>query len=73
MNLKIFLVECQKLGYAESDPSFDIDGIDTAHKLAILASIAFGGEVNFNSVHVEGIRHISPIDMKFRRGIRLSD
>tara|TARA_B100001142_G_C14298107_1_gene641713 strand:- start:333 stop:1625 length:1293 start_codon:yes stop_codon:yes gene_type:complete len=59
------LVECQKLGYAESDPSFDIDGIDTAHKLAILASIAFGGEVNFNSVHVEGIRHISPIDMKF--------
>jgi homoserine dehydrogenase len=59
------LAECQKLGYAEADPSFDIDGIDTAHKLAILASVAFGGEVNFDAVHVEGIRHISPMDMKF--------
>jgi homoserine dehydrogenase len=59
------LAECQKLGYAETDPRFDIDGIDTAHKLAILASVAFGGEVNFKAVHVEGIRHISPIDMQF--------
>jgi len=59
------LAECQKLGYAEADPSFDIDGIDAAHKLAILASVAFGGEVNFDAVHVEGIRHISPMDMKF--------
>jgi homoserine dehydrogenase len=59
------LAECQNLGYAESDPSFDIDGIDTAHKLAILASVAFGGEINFKAVHVEGIRHISPIDMQF--------
>jgi homoserine dehydrogenase len=59
------LAECQKLGYAEADPSFDIDGIDAAHKLAILASVAFGGEVNFEAVHVEGIRHISPVDMQF--------
>jgi homoserine dehydrogenase len=59
------LQECQELGYAEADPSFDIDGIDTAHKLAILASVAFGGEVNFDAVHVEGIRHISPMDMQF--------
>ncbi|NQV83580.1 MAG: homoserine dehydrogenase [Rhodospirillales bacterium] len=59
------LAECQKLGYAEADPSFDIDGIDAAHKLAILASVAFGGEVNFDAVHVEGIRHISPMDMQF--------
>ncbi len=59
------LAECQNLGYAEADPSFDIDGIDAAHKLAILASVAFGGEVNFEAVHVEGIRHISPIDMQF--------
>ena len=59
------LTECQKLGYAEVDPSFDIDGIDAAHKLAILASVAFGGEVNFEAVHVEGIRHISPVDMQF--------
>jgi len=59
------LAECQRLGYAESDPSFDIDGIDTAHKLAILASIGFGGKINFGAVHVEGIRHISAMDMQF--------
>ncbi len=59
------LTEAQKLGYAESDPSFDIDGIDTAHKLAILASIAFGTEVDFAGIHVEGIRHISSIDIEF--------
>ncbi|MBT3305313.1 MAG: homoserine dehydrogenase, partial [Alphaproteobacteria bacterium] len=59
------LSECQKLGYAEADPTFDIDGIDAAHKLAILASVAFGGEVNFDAVHVEGIRHVSPMDMQF--------
>jgi homoserine dehydrogenase len=61
------LAECQKLGYAEADPSFDIDGIDTAHKLSILASVAFGGEINFGAVHVEGIRHISPMDMQFAK------
>ncbi len=59
------LAECQKLGYAEADPSFDIDGIDTAHKLAILASVAFGGEINFDAVHTEGIRHVSLMDMQF--------
>lgn len=69
------LDEAQALGYAEADPSFDIDGIDTAHKLAILASLAFGTEVDFDGVHVEGIRHISPIDIEFARelgyGIKL--
>ncbi len=59
------LTECQKLGYAEADPSFDIDGIDTAHKLAILASVAFGSEINFDAVHIEGIRHVSLMDMQF--------
>ena len=59
------LAECQELGYAEADPSFDIDGIDTAHKLAILASVAFGGEINFDAVHTEGIRHVSLMDMRF--------
>ena len=59
------LKECQDLGFAEADPSFDVDGIDTAHKLAILASVAFGSEINFDAVHVEGIRHISLIDMRF--------
>jgi len=59
------LAECQKLGYAETDPSFDIDGIDAAHKLSILASVAFGGEINFDAVHTEGIRHVSLMDMRF--------
>jgi homoserine dehydrogenase len=52
------LAEAQALGYAEADPSFDVDGIDTAHKLAILASVAFGCTVDFHAVHVEGIRYV---------------
>jgi homoserine dehydrogenase len=59
------LAEAQKLGYAEADPSFDIDGVDAAHKLAILSSVAFGSEVDFSGVHVEGIRHISALDIEF--------
>jgi homoserine dehydrogenase len=59
------LAEAQKLGYAEADPSFDVDGVDTAHKLAILTSLAFGCEVDFGGVHIEGIRHISPLDIQF--------
>lgn len=58
------LDEAQKLCYAETDPSFDVDGVDTAHKLAILASIAFGTEVDFESVYTEGIRKVSPIDIQ---------
>jgi homoserine dehydrogenase len=59
------LAEAQKLGYAEADPSFDVDGVDAAHKLAILTSVAFGCEVNFAGVHVEGIRHVSATDIAF--------
>ncbi len=59
------LSDAQKLGYAEADPGFDIDGVDAAHKLAILASVAFGVEINFDAVHVEGIRHISATDIQF--------
>ena len=59
------LEEAQRLGYAEADPAFDVDGIDAAHKLAILASLAFGRAVDFDNVHVEGIRHISPIDLAY--------
>ncbi|WP_028878473.1 homoserine dehydrogenase [Terasakiella pusilla] len=61
----VILSEAQELGYAESDPSFDVDGIDAAHKLAILSSVAFGCEVDFDGVQVEGIRHVSPIDIDF--------
>ncbi|HEY7687081.1 MAG TPA: homoserine dehydrogenase [Dongiaceae bacterium] len=59
------LAEAQKLGYAEADPSFDVDGVDAAHKLAILASVAFGCEVNFAGIHVEGIRHVSATDIAY--------
>jgi len=58
------LSEAQKLGYAEADPAFDVDGIDAAHKLAILAALAFGRPVDFDAVHVEGIRAISALDIK---------
>ncbi|MEI7711101.1 MAG: homoserine dehydrogenase [Rhodospirillales bacterium] len=59
------LADAQKLGYAEADPSFDVDGIDAAHKLAILAALAFGRPVEFESVYVEGIRRISALDIGF--------
>jgi homoserine dehydrogenase len=59
------LAEAQKLGYAEADPSFDIDGIDTAHKLAILAAIAFAMPVDIKAVQAEGIRHVSALDIRY--------
>lgn len=59
------LAEAQALGYAEADPSFDVDGVDTAHKLAILAGVAFGCTVDFDAVYIEGIRHVSSMDIAF--------
>ncbi len=59
------LAEAQELGYAEADPSFDVDGIDTAHKLAILTSLAFGTEVNLEQMYIQGIRHVSPLDILY--------
>ncbi|WP_193170729.1 homoserine dehydrogenase [Nisaea nitritireducens] len=59
------LADAQRLGYAEADPSFDVDGVDAAHKLAILSAIAFGHHVDFENVHVEGVRHVSPLDITF--------
>ena len=61
------LAEAQALGYAEADPAADIDGPDTAHKLAILASLAFDRMVTFADVHVEGIRRIGGLDIAFAR------
>lgn len=58
------LREAQRLGYAEADPSFDIDGHDSAHKLAILASLAFGARLDAGAVHVEGIRKITLADIR---------
>ncbi len=59
------LAEAQQLGYAEADPSFDIDGVDASHKLAILASVAFGRPVDLAGVYCEGIRHVSRLDIEF--------
>jgi len=59
------LAEAQRLGYAEADPSFDIDGVDASHKLAILASVAFGRPVDLAGVYCEGIRHVSRLDIEF--------
>jgi homoserine dehydrogenase len=59
------LAVAQELGYAEPDPTFDIEGVDTAHKLAILASLCFGTKIDFNSIYTEGISRISGLDVKF--------
>ncbi|TXJ14214.1 MAG: homoserine dehydrogenase [Afipia sp.] len=58
------LKDAQRLGYAEANPSFDVDGHDTAQKLAILASLAFGTKVNQSAVYVEGISSIAPEDLR---------
>ena len=59
------LADAQKLGYAEADPSFDIDGIDTAHKTCILGSLAFGMPIDLKALSVEGIRFITDADIAF--------
>ena len=58
------LGEAQRLGYAEADPTFDIEGIDAAHKLAILASIAFGSRLDFDAVACEGISRVRAADIR---------
>ena len=61
------LAQAQDLGYAEADPSFDIDGIDTAHKLSLLASLAYGAHADYPSVFIEGISQIGALDIQFAR------
>jgi len=59
------LAEAQALGYAEADPAFDVDGIDAAHKLAILTSLAYGMPLNFDAIYIEGIRGVEASDIIF--------
>lgn len=59
------LKETQKAGFAEANPRLDIEGIDAAHKLSILASIAYGSWVKMENIYIEGIRRLSPLDIKF--------
>jgi homoserine dehydrogenase len=63
------LSDAQALGYAEADPSFDIDGVDAAHKLSILASLAFGTKLDFGAVHIGGIRHVLAGDIAQARAL----
>jgi homoserine dehydrogenase len=59
------LAEAQRLGYAEADPTYDVEGIDTAHKLAIMATLAFGKKVGLDDIYTEGISRITPVDISF--------
>ena len=61
------LQEAKKQGYAESDPTLDVEGLDTTHKLSILRSIAYGTVNSFEDIYTEGISHIEPIDIEFAR------
>jgi len=63
------LAEAQRLGYAEADPTFDVEGIDAAHKLTILASIAFGIPLQFNKAYAEGISQISQEDVRYAEAL----
>ena len=61
------LKEAQQLGYAEADPTFDIEGVDTAHKIALLSGLCFGTRVDFNQVYIEGISNIDAVDISFAK------
>ncbi|TXH68599.1 MAG: homoserine dehydrogenase [Thiothrix sp.] len=63
------LAEAQALGYAEADPTFDVEGIDAAHKLTILSSIAFGVPLQFSETYVEGISKITPEDVSYAKDL----
>ncbi len=65
ISFKEALKEAQRSGYAETDPTLDIEGIDSAHKLIILASMAFGTPLRFDDVYIEGISNLAPVDIRF--------
>ncbi|TAG25346.1 MAG: homoserine dehydrogenase [Burkholderiales bacterium] len=65
LDFSVVLKEAQRLGYAEADPTFDIEGVDAAHKATIMASIGFGIPVQFDKAHVEGITALTATDIKY--------
>jgi homoserine dehydrogenase len=65
LSFEAVLAEAQRLGYAEADPTFDIEGIDAAHKLTLLSSIAFGVPINFSAAYTEGISRLAGDDIKY--------
>jgi homoserine dehydrogenase len=66
-DFEVVLKRAQELGYAEADPTFDVDGIDAAHKLALLTAMAFGAELTYEGIPTEGIRNLTPIDFELAR------
>ncbi len=65
LDFDVVLKEAQRLGYAEADPTFDIEGVDAAHKATIMSAIAFGIPVQFDKAHVEGITKLGAADIKY--------
>ena len=65
LDFDVVLKEAQRLGYAEADPTFDIEGVDAAHKVTLMSSIAFGIPVQFDKAYVEGITQLAGIDIKY--------
>ena len=72
LDFAVALGEAQRLGYAEADPTFDVEGIDAAQKLAILAALAFDATIDFDGVHVEGISGIDIEDIRYARELGFS-
>jgi homoserine dehydrogenase len=65
LDFDVVLKEAQRLGYAEADPTFDIEGVDAAHKATIMSAIAFGIPVQFNKAYIEGITKLSATDIRY--------
>lgn len=65
LDFDVVLKEAQRLGYAEADPTFDIEGVDAAHKVTLMSSIAFGIPVQFDKTYVEGITQLTGVDIKY--------
>ena len=65
LSFEVVLTEAQRLGYAEADPTFDIEGVDAAHKLTIMSAIAFGNLMRFDKAHIEGISKLEAADIKY--------
>lgn len=61
------LKKAQAKGYAEADPKFDVEGVDTAHKLAILTALAYGTPIDFDHIYIEGINYLTPLDIQFAK------
>jgi len=65
LSFETVLKEAQRLGYAEADPTFDVEGVDAAHKLTIMSAISFGNSMNFDKAHIEGISKLDAADIKY--------